>query len=66
MGLLTVCIGAGPVGILLVGMLASLLGPLWAVDAIELTGLVAVALSGLMWRRKEGQQPVLVPLEEER
>lgn len=55
MGLLTVCIGAGPVGILLIGTLASALGPLGAVDAIELTGLVAVASAGLVWRRKERQ-----------
>lgn len=55
MGLLTVCIGAGPVGILLVGALASALGLLGAVDAIELAGLVAVVTAGLVWRRKERQ-----------
>jgi MFS family permease len=59
MGLLTVCIGAGPVGILLVGALANVLGPLGAVDAIELTGLVAVAAAGLIWRRKERRQLAL-------
>jgi MFS family permease len=66
MGLLTVCIGAGPLGILLVGALASVLGPLGAVDAIELSGLVAVAVAGLIWRRKEIRQPSLVPVEEKR
>jgi MFS family permease len=66
MGLLTVCIGAGPLGILLVGALASILGPLGAVDAIELCGLVAVVIAGLIWRRKERRQPVLVALQEER
>src|SRR6185312_13321016 len=65
MGLLTVCIGMGPVGILLVGALASLLGPLHAVDTIELTGLVAVIAAGLVWRRKEHQQPALQALREE-
>jgi MFS family permease len=60
MGLLTVCIGAGPVGILLVGTLATVLGPLGAVDAIELSGLVAVAAAGLIWRRRE-RQPGLIP-----
>jgi MFS family permease len=60
MGLLTVCIGAGPVGILLVGALASVLGPLNAVDTIELTGLAAVAVAGLIWRRRE-RQPALIP-----
>jgi hypothetical protein len=54
-----VCIGSGPVGILLVGALASLMGPLRAVDAIELTGLVAVAIVGLAWRRRETRQPRL-------
>ena len=59
MGLLTVCIGAGPVGILLVGTLASMLGPLNAVDTIELTGLAAVAAAGVIWRRRE-RQPALI------
>ncbi len=63
MGLLTVCIGTGPVGILLVGALASMMGPLGAVDAIELTGLAAVALAGLAWRRKERRQPQIVARE---
>jgi MFS family permease len=63
MGLLTVCIGSGPVGILLVGALASLLGPLGAVDAIELTGLAAVAVAGLVWRRRENRQPLIVARE---
>ncbi len=35
------------------------LGPLGAVDAIELTGLVAVAAAGLIWRRKERQPPLI-------
>ncbi len=63
MGLLTVCIGAGPLGILLVGALAALLGPLGAVDAIELSGLAAVAAAGSVWRRREQRQPALVARE---
>jgi MFS family permease len=63
MGLLTVCIGAGPVGILLVGALASVLGPLGAVDAIELAGLAAVIAAGSLWRRREQRQPALVARE---
>lgn len=60
MGLLTVCIGTGPLGILLVGVLASMLGPLRAVDAIELSGLVAVIAAGLIWKRNEKRPaPVL-------
>jgi MFS family permease len=63
MGLLTVCIGAGPVGILLVGFLASALGPLGAVSAIELAGLAAVIAAGSLWRSREQRQPALVARE---
>jgi MFS family permease len=63
MGLLTVCIGAGPLGILLVGVLATVLGPLGAVSAIELAGLAAVTAAGSLWRRREQRQPALVARE---
>jgi len=63
MGLLTVCIGGGPVGILLVGALASVMGPLRAVDAIELMGLAAVAAAGLFWKHKERRRPMAAPRE---
>jgi MFS family permease len=63
MGLLTVCIGCGPVGILLVGALASQMGPLGAVDVIELTGLAAVAAAGLFWKHKERRRPMAAPRE---
>ena len=53
MGLLTVCIGMGPLGILLIGTLASQLGPLIAVDVMALSGLVTVLGFGLLWRRNE-------------
>lgn len=53
MGLLTVCIGSGPLGILLIGMLADRFGPLLAVDITALTGFIAVALIGLAWRRND-------------
>jgi MFS family permease len=53
MGLLTVGIGMGPLGILLIGALASVLGPLHAVDAMALSGLVAVSGIGVLWRRNE-------------
>jgi MFS family permease len=55
MGLLTVCIGTGPLGILLVGVLAHVLGPLQAVDVIELTGLLAVIVAGIVWKRNEAR-----------
>ncbi len=53
MGLLTVCIGAGPLGILLVGVLADWFGPLVAIDAIALGGFILVARAGWCWRRRE-------------
>lgn len=53
MGLLTVCIGMGPLGIILVGTLASFLGPLSAVVVLELSGLLAVCAAGLVWQRLE-------------
>lgn len=64
MGLLTVCIGMGPLGILLIGVLADRFGPLLAVDIMTLSGLVSVALIGLAWRRKDrratmAQRPAL-------
>jgi MFS family permease len=53
MGLLTVSIGMGPLGILLIGAIASQVGPLLAVDIVALCGLVAVTSIGMMWRRNE-------------
>jgi MFS family permease len=60
MGLLTVCIGSGPLGILLLGTLADMLGALNAVDIIELTGLAAVVAAGTIWKRNEERSaPIL-------
>ena len=53
MGLLTVCIGMGPLGILLIGLLADWFGLLLAVDIMALTGLVAVSAIGIAWRRND-------------
>jgi MFS family permease len=53
MGLLTVCIGMGPLGILLVGTLADFLGPMRAIDIVAATGFVAVAAIGIVWRARE-------------
>jgi hypothetical protein len=53
MGLLTVCIGMGPLGILLIGLLADWFGLLLAVDIMALTGLVAVSTIGIAWRRND-------------
>jgi len=53
MGLLTVGIGMGPLGILLIGAIASQLGPLLAVDVMALSGLVLVGSVGWLWRHNE-------------
>lgn len=53
MGLLTVCIGMGPLGILLVGTLADFLGPMLAIDIVAATGFVLVCAIGVHWRQRE-------------
>ncbi len=53
MGLLTFCIGMGPLGILLVGYLADRFGPMRAIDGIEAVCFVWVSWIGLRWRRRE-------------
>lgn len=60
MGLLTVCIGMGPLGILIVGFLADWVGPRLAIDIIETICFVWVAREGLRWKRRErfGQPPI--------
>ncbi|HSA81527.1 MAG TPA: MFS transporter [Geminicoccaceae bacterium] len=49
MGLLTVSIGAGPIGMLHVGLLADWLGAANAVALIAAEGLIALALTALLW-----------------
>ena len=56
MGLLTVCIGMSPLGILLIGALADRFGPMIAVDIMAFTGLVAVSAIGLVWRQNDLRQ----------
>jgi hypothetical protein len=53
MGLLTVCIGTGPLGILLLGALAESLGPAGAIEVTTSIRLVWVAAIGVVWRRRE-------------
>ena len=53
MGLLTVCIGMGPLGILLFGAVADFVGPMLAIDLVASVGLVCVAASGLWWTRRD-------------
>ncbi|MBI4305263.1 MAG: MFS transporter, partial [Chloroflexi bacterium] len=49
MGVLVVCIGAGPVGSLHVGLLASLFGAPVALMVIALEGLVALGVAAVVW-----------------
>jgi MFS family permease len=49
MGLLTVAIGAGPIGMLHVGLLADWLGAAPAVAIIAFEGLAVLVLAGLVW-----------------
>lgn len=49
-GVLSVCIGIGMVGFMLVGLLASLIGAPWATAATGIEGLVAMLLTGRWWR----------------
>ena len=53
MGLLTVCIGMGPIGILLFGAIADFVGPMLAIDLVASVGLVCVAASGIWWTRRD-------------
>ena len=54
MGVLTLCIGAGPIGLLHVGLLAEWLGAPRAVATIAIEGLVAMALAVLVWPELRG------------
>ena len=63
MGLLTVCIGMGPLGILIVGFLADAVGPMHAIDVVETICFVWVVWIGLRWRRRERVGLTLVPCE---
>jgi MFS family permease len=49
MGLLTVAIGAGPIGMLYVGVLADRLGAAAAVASLAIQGLIALALAAWYW-----------------
>ena len=62
MGLLTVCIGMGPLGILLVGGIADLVGPMLAIDMVAATGFVLVCAIGVGWQRREARLKVHHPI----
>jgi hypothetical protein len=59
MGLITVCIGTGPLGQILIGALAERFGPLAAVVIIALLGLGALTAVAILWFRAErrGSKP---------
>ena len=50
LGVLSVCIGIGPVGFLGLGWLADAIGAPWATAATGLAGLLAMALTRPLWR----------------
>ena len=54
MGVLTLCIGAGPIGLLHIGLLAEWLGAPRAVAIAAMEGLVALAITVLVWPELRG------------
>jgi MFS family permease len=50
MGVLTVCIGSGPLGMLHIGLLAGWLGASTAVLVVALEGIVMMAIAAWVWR----------------
>jgi len=50
LGLLSVCIGVGPIGFLQIGLLADAIGAKAAVITIGVEGLIALALTWPLWR----------------
>jgi predicted MFS family arabinose efflux permease len=57
MGVLSVCIGTGPVGFLHLGWLAEQLGAPWAVTVLALEGLLALWLTARVWPELLARQP---------
>jgi MFS family permease len=50
LGVLSVCIGTGPVGFIALGMLADAIGAPWATAASGIAGLLALLLTRRLWR----------------
>jgi MFS family permease len=55
LGLLSVCIGVGPLGFLQLGLLAETFGPRLAIVIISVEGLLALAFTHRLWR--QGPEP---------
>lgn len=49
MGLLVVCIGAGPIGVLHLGLMAEWLGAQQALTVMAVEGLVAITVAAMLW-----------------
>jgi MFS family permease len=50
LGVLSVCIGIGPIGLLMLGWLADAIGASWATAATGFVGLLAMILTRPLWR----------------
>ncbi len=62
MGLTTVCMGTGPLGLLLIGALADRIGPMAAVQTVAVAGFVGLALVAADWIRSVPRAyPTAVP-----
>ena len=61
MGVLTLCISAGPVGLLPLGLLAEWLGAPYAVAISAIEGLAALAVAVLVWPELRGTHSAVVP-----
>ena len=51
LGVLSVCIGSGPIGFVGIGMLAEVVGASWAIVATGIAGLACMAVSWRYWRK---------------
>jgi MFS family permease len=50
LGVLSVCIGVGPIGFVALGLLADVIGAQWATTASGSAGLLCLALTRPIWR----------------
>jgi MFS family permease len=50
LGVLSLCIGAGPIGFIGIGLLADVIGAEWATAATGVTGLLVLAVTRPLWR----------------
>jgi MFS family permease len=57
LGLLSVCIGIGPVGFVHIGLLADAIGAPAAAALSGAEGLLALLLTRRLWRQIEGETP---------